>query len=273
MTSHRPAWAPDSIDMEKPSAARMYDYYLGGSHNFAADRQLAEEAKAVFPDTREYCMANRAFLQRSVTVLARLGIDQFLDLGSGIPTAANVHEVAQAINPDARTVYVDCDAVAYAHGLALLANEPNARFVQEDLRDPEAVLGDATVREFLDFDRPIGLLMFSVLPFVPDEDDPWAVVAQFRDACASGSYLAMTHGTADYKPTEAGELSRVYDRASHTVTPRPRKQVLDMMAGYELLDPGLTDAILWRPDPQGPPDVFGGDVSRCSLYAVVGKKP
>ena len=273
MTYHRPAWAPDSVDIEKPSPARMYDYYLGGSHNFAADRQLAEEAKSVFPDTREYCVANRAFLQRAVAVLTRLGIDQFLDLGSGIPTASNVHEVAKAINPQARTVYVDSDAVAYAHGVALLADEPSARFVQGDLRDPDAVLGDATVRGFLDFDRPIGLLLFSVIPFVPDEDDPPAIIAQYRDACVPGSYLALTHGTGDYKPAEAGAISRVYNRASQTMTPRPRAAVLDMMAGYDLLEPGLTDAIRWRPDPQGLPDPFGGDVTRYSLYAAVGKKP
>jgi S-adenosyl methyltransferase len=273
LTYYRPAWAPDSIDIEKPSAARMYDYYLGGSHNFAADRQLAEEAKSVFPDTREYCVANRAFLQRSVAALARLGIDQFLDLGSGIPTASNVHEVAQGVNPEARTVYVDSDAVAYAHGVALLADEPNARFVREDMRDPDAVLTDATVRGFLDFARPVGVLMFSSIPFVPDEDDPSAIVAQYRDATAPGSYLALTHGTGDYKPAEAGAISRVYDRASLTMTPRPRAAVLAMMAGYDLLDPGLTDAILWRPDPQAPPDPFGGDVTRYSLYAAVGTKP
>jgi hypothetical protein len=247
--------------------------HLGGSHNFAADRELAEEAKSVFPDTREYCLANRAFLQRSVTALARLGIDQFLDLGSGIPTASNVHEVAQSVNPQARTVYVDSDAVAYAHGVALLVDQPNARFVRADLRDSEAVLGDATVRGFLDFRRPIGLLMFSVIPFVPDEDGPSAIVAEYREACVSGSYLALTHGTGDYKPAEAGAISRVYNRASHTMTPRPRAAVLDMMTGYELLEPGLTDAILWRPDPQAPADPFGGDVTRYSLYAVVGRKP
>ena len=272
MSYHRPVWAPDSIDIEKPSAARMYDYYLDGSHNFAADRQLAEEAKSAFPNMREYCLANRAFLHRAVTALSELGIGQFLDLGSGIPTASNVHEVAQAVNPDARTVYVDCDAVAYAHGVALLAGEPTACFVQADLRDPDDVLGDATVRGFLDFGRPIAVLLFSVLPFVPDADDPRAIVAAYRDACAPGSYLALTHGTADYHPAEAGELRRVYNRASHSMTPRPRSAVHDLMAGYELIEPGLTDAILWRPDPQAPPDPFGGDVSRYSLYAAVGKK-
>jgi hypothetical protein len=273
LIKYRSVWASDTIDIEMPSSARMYDYFLDGSRNLAADRELAQEARKANPDMRGYCIANRAFLHRAVTSLARLGVDQFLDLGSGIPTAPNVHEVAQAINPAARTVYVDWDAVAYAHGIAALENEPNARFVQEDLRDPAGVLRNATVREVFDLDRPIAVLLFSVLSFIPDEDDPRGIVAAYRDACAPGSYLAMSHGTSDYKPTEISELQRVYERAGLSVTPRSRATVLDLMAGYDLIEPGLTDAVLWRPDPQAPADPFCGDVTRYSLYAAVGRKP
>jgi hypothetical protein len=267
---HRPAWAPDSIDIETPSVARMYDYLLDGSHNFAADRELAEEARRAFPHAREYCLANRAFLTRAVATLVGLGVRQFLDLGSGIPTASNVHEVAHAADTRARTVYVDCDPVAFAHGHAILREVPHATIVQHDLRDPAAVLADPHVVGFLDFSRPVAVLLSSVLPFIPDEDDPAALVAAYRDATVPGSYLAISHGTRDYQDT--GELSKVYERASHQVTPRTREEIMAMLDGYELLEPGLTDAISWRPDPLAPPDPFNGDVRVYSLYAAVGRK-
>jgi len=268
----RPVWAPDNIDIETPSVARMYDYFLGGSHNFAADRALGEEVIGAFPDSRELCQANRAFLHRALATLCELGVDQFLDLGSGIPTGSNVHEVVRELNSAARTVYVDSDAVAFAHGQALLADVTEAVFVREDLRDPAAVLGNPEVAGLLDFTRPIAVLLFSVLHFIPDEDDPKGILAAYHDAVVPGSYLAMTHGTADYRPEEAKAARSVYARSSHQVTSRSREAVLDLFAGCELLDPGLTDAIRWRPDPQGPPDPLGGDVTRYSLYGAVGRK-
>ncbi|HTJ69536.1 MAG TPA: SAM-dependent methyltransferase [Actinospica sp.] len=269
---YRPVWAPDAIDIETPSAARMYDYFLGGSHNFPADRALGEEVIRAFPDSRELCQANRAFLHRALAALCELGIDQFLDLGSGIPTVSNVHDAVREVNPNARTVYVDGDAVAYAHGQALLADVPEAVFVREDLRDPEAVLSNPDVTRLLDFSRPVAVLLFSVLHFVSDEDEPKAVLATYRDATVPGSYLAITHGTADYKPKEAKDARDVYARSSHPVTSRSRESVLDLFDGYDLLSPGLTDAILWRPDPHSPPDPLGGDVARYSLYGAVGRK-
>ena len=269
---YRPVWAPDAIDIETPSAARMYDYFLGGSHNFPADRALGEEVIRAFPDSRELCQANRAFLHRALAALCELGIDQFLDLGSGIPTVSNVHDVVRELNPNARTVYVDGDAVAFAHGQALLADVPEAIFVREDLRDPRAVLGNAEVTGLLDFGRPVAVLLFSVLHFVADADDPKGFLAAYREATVPGSYLAMTHGTADYRPKEAKAARDVYARSSHQVTSRSREAVLDLFDGYELVEPGLTDAILWRPDPQAPPDPLGGDVARYSLYGAVGRK-
>ena len=271
-SGYRPVWAPDNIDIETPSAARMYDYYLGGSHNFAADRALGEEVIRAFPDSRELCQANRAFLHRALAALCELGVDQFLDLGSGIPTVSNVHEVVRELNPAARTVYVDSDAVAFAHGQALLVDVPEAVFVREDLRDPAAVLGNPAVTGLLDFDRPVAVLMFSVLHFVSDEDDPKGILAAYHDAVVPGSYLAITHGTADYRPEEAEKARSVYSRSSHPVTSRSRAAVLDLFGGCELLEPGLTDAILWRPDPQAPPDPLGGDVARYSIYGAVGRK-
>ena len=174
----RPVWAPDEIDIERPSVARMYDYFLGGSHNFAADRELAERARQVFPDAPYVVRANRAFLRRAVTALSGLGVDQFLDLGSGIPTVGNVHEIAHAADPSAQVIYVDADPVAAAHATALLQGERRVGVLHADLRDPQAIVSAAADSGRLDFSRPVAVLLVSVLPFVPDEDDPAGIVAR-----------------------------------------------------------------------------------------------
>ena len=272
MTQHRPIWAPDEAQMEQPSAARMYDFYLGGSHNFAADRRLAAQTIEAWPDVPLLCQANRAFLRRSVGHLASIGVSQFLDLGSGIPTAGNVHEVVHAINPAARVVYVDADAVAIAHSTVLLADVPEATAVYADLRDPDAVLGNPQVSGFLDLTRPLALLMYASLPFVPDEDGPVGIVASYRDATAPGSYLALSHGTSDYRPTAVQRVEKVYTQASHAMRLRSRPDISAMMDGYELLEPGLVDIIHWRPEPLSPPDPLGGDVTRYSMLAAVGQR-
>lgn len=251
----------------------MYDYYLGGSHNFAADRQLAEQAISAWPDVAHLVRANRAFLRRAVSYLAR-GVSQFLDLGSGVPTVGNVHEVAQAVNGNARVVYVDSDPVAVAHSRSILADVPAAGVVHADLRAPAAVLGAVQRAGLLNVNQPIAVLMFAVLPFVPDEDDPAAIVAAYRDATVPGSYLALSHGTDDYRPEDARAVSEVYTRASHTMRLRSRAQIAAMLDGYELVDPGLVDMIHWRPDPDGGlPDPLDGDVARYSMLAAVGRKP
>lgn len=273
MTQHLPAWAPDEAMLETPSAARMYDYYLGGSHNFAADRQLAERTVEAWPDVAHLCQANRSFLRRAVSMLTSTGIDQFLDLGSGIPTSGNVHEIVHAINPDARVVYVDADAVAYAHSTALLADVPKATALYADLRDPDSVLASPQVAGFLDLSRPIAFLMFASLPFVPDEDDPAGIVEAYRNATTPGSYLALSHGTSDYRPEAVQKVEGVYTQASHAMRLRSREQINAMLNGYELLEPGLVDVINWRPEPLSPPDPLGGDVTRYSLLAAVGRKP
>ena len=272
MGSYRPAWAPDVVDLEVPSAARMYDYYLGGSHNFAADRQLAEAALTAWPDTPYMCRANRAFLRRAVTFLAQSGVDQFLDLGSGIPTAGNVHEIVQAVLPEARTLYVDCDAVAAAHGKALLRDEPRAAYVQADLRDPDAVLASPEVKDLLDLSRPVAVMMLMTLHFVPDSDDPIGIVTAYREAVAPGSYFVFSHGTNEYRPANTGGITKVYENASHGIVPRDRAQIQALTAGWDLLEPGLTDVILWRPDPaELEDDPLGGDVARYSTFAGVGR--
>jgi hypothetical protein len=272
MGTYRPEWAPDMINLETPSAARMYDYYLGGSHNFAADRELAEQALKAWPETPYMCRANRAFLRRAVTFLAEQGVDQFLDLGSGIPTAGNVHEIAESVLPESRTVYVDCDAVAFAHGRALLADNPRATYVQADLRDPEAVLSSPEVTGMLDLTRPVAVLMLMTLHFVPDTDDPAGIVATYREAVTPGSYLVFSHGTNEYRPADTGGITKVYTQASHGIVPRDRAQIQALATGWDLLDPGLTDVIRWRPDPaELEDDPLGGDVTRYSTFAAVGR--
>ena len=271
--SHRPAWAPDDIDLERPAPARMWDYYLGGSHNFAADRELAENAMGAWPELPQIARANRAFLRRAVTFLAELGVAQFLDLGSGIPTAGHVHEIVTAINPQARTAYVDSDPVAVAHSRLLLADSPQATIVHADLRDTAAVLADPALDGFLDLGEPTAVLMFAVLHFVPEADDPAGVVAAYRDATARGSYLALTHGTSDYLPEQIRNLEEVYSRSSARMTMRSHAQITRLMQGYELVTPGLVDMILWRPDAHNPlPDPLGGDVKRYSGYGAVGRR-
>jgi SAM-dependent methyltransferase len=267
----RPGWAPDHVDIETPSAARMYDYYLGGSHNFAADRELAEEYIEVLPDMPQIARAQRHVLHRMVRHLAVRGVSQFLDLGAGIPTACAVHEIAQSANPDAGVVYVDIDPVAVAHSASLLADVPRAAVVRADLRDPAAVLANPVVTDTLDLSRPVAVLMIAVLHFVADDDDPAGIVAAYRAATAPGSSLAITHATSDYQPQLARRAEAVYTRASHQIHYRSRAQILDMLAGYELVEPGLTDMIHWRPEPDGRPDPLGGDIARYSGYAALGE--
>lgn len=274
MPNHRPAWAPDEVDIERPSAARMYDYYLGGSYNFAADRALAEENLKNWPDMPHIARANRDFLHRAVTHLSSVGVDQFLDLGSGIPTGGNTHDIALSINPLARTVYVDMDPVAIAHSIVLLQDVPNATVVHADLRDVDAVMKHSVVPEFLDVNRPIGVIMLAVLHFVSAEDDAPGLVAAYRNATSQGSYLAISHGTADYQPDNARGASKVYARASHRLTFRSKAEVAELFTGYELIEPGLVDIIQWRPELTGDrPDPLDGDVARYSGYVAVGRKP
>jgi len=263
----RPAWAPDDIDIERPAPARMYDYYLGGSHNFASDRELAQQAMAVWPDSPHIARANRAFLRRAVAFAVEQGVSQFLDLGAGIPTVGNTHEVAAQLNARARTVYVDNDLVAVAHSRSLLTDVADTAVVHADLRDTQTVLAQA--RNLLDFSRPVAVLMFAVLHFVPDEDDPAAVVDAYRRATAPGSLLALTHATDDFQPERLRDMEDVYRSASAGLTGRSHAQIIALLGGYDLVPPGLVSMIHWRPDPGGPPDPLGGDVSRYSAYAAV----
>ena len=206
------------FDPSVPSPARMYDYYLGGKDNFAADREAAEQALSVVPFGREVARANRQFLVRAVTFMARSGIGQFIDLGTGLPTRPNVHEVARSVLPDARVLYVDNDPMVCSHARALLATNDGVAAIQGDIRTPQAILNDPVTRELIDFTRPVGVLFVAVLHFLTDDDQPWEQVAAFRWRMASGSMLAVSHITSDGTPPASRPPS-----ATSTPRPAPRQ--------------------------------------------------
>src|SRR5262245_61809531 len=197
----RPDWVPVDIDIDKPSASRVYDYSLGGSHNFAADRAIAKALHAAVPDGPLIARANRAFLRRAVLYLIDAGMRQFLDIGSGIPTVGNVHQVAQRAAPDTRVVYVDIDPVAVAHSQAILTGNDRATAIQADARHPETILAHRRVRELLDFDQPVAVMLVAVLHLVRD-DDPAGIVAALTGAVVPGSYVAISHLTGESRPQD-----------------------------------------------------------------------
>jgi len=244
-----PDWVPEGIDADRPTAARIYDYLLGGFHNFAVDREVARAAMAAMPDVATQAKANRAFVHRAVRYLVGQGVTQFLDLGSGIPTLGNVHEIARQASPEARVLYVDIDPIAVAHGRHILAGTPGVAVVQADLRAPETVLAAPETRETLRLDRPVAVLAVAVLHAVPDADAPAAVLARLRDALRGGSWLTIAHGTHDSRPEEAGRLTELSSRTNTPLTTRTRDQIAAFFDGYELVEPGLVWAPQWRPDP------------------------
>ncbi|MHC3467988.1 SAM-dependent methyltransferase [Streptomyces sp. 7R007] len=261
---------PPGTDPDKASVARMYDAMLGGEHNFAIDREAVAAVTAIDPQVRTLARANRAFLGRAVRFLAGAGVRQFVDLGSGIPTQGNVHEVAQAVSPGARVVYVDRDPVAVAHSAALLADNPEADIVDADIRRPEEVLASPKLRKLIDFEEPVAVLMVAILHFVTPEENPAGIVAAFRDALPDGGWLALTHATNDDRPQTADAVSRLYNaRSTSSVAIRSREEILGFFDGFDLVDPGLVHVPVWRPDPG---ETVPDNPSEYWVYAGVGRK-
>jgi O-methyltransferase involved in polyketide biosynthesis len=261
----RPAWVPDDVDITRPSVARVYDYYLGGSHNFAADREFAREVIAVMPDMPRVAQENRAFLRRAVRHLCDAGVDQFLDLGSGIPTAGSVHEVA----PDATVVYVDHDPVAVTHSRTLLAGQDRVVVAAADLRDPDAVLADPIVSATLDTSRPVAVLLVSVLHFVADDRDPAGFIARYLRDLPAGSHLVLSHATAESRPG-AADAQALYNRSRSPqgMRMRSRAEVEALFDGVRLLEPGVVRIPHWRPES---PDDVPADVDSYPGFAGVGR--
>lgn len=263
-----PTWAPDGIDVNRPSAARVYDYILGGAHNFEVDRALGDELIHTSPDVAETMRANRVFLRRAVRFLVGAGIRQFLDIGSGVPTVGNVHEIAQQAAPESTVVYVDVDPVAVAHSEAILAGNDRAGVICADLREPDQIRLETRQLELIDFSRPVALLLAGVVHFIPDKEDPAGLVGNLADALAPGSHLLLSHTTFDGQPPEVIEAQALAARTSTELFPRPYEVVLGYFEGLTMVDPGLVFIPLWRPDP-------GERVEhpeRISAYAGIGRK-
>ncbi|WP_406150085.1 SAM-dependent methyltransferase [Streptomyces anulatus] len=262
----RPAWAPQGIDISVPSVSRMYDFYLGGSHNFEVDREAARKAMEFLPGLPKIMQANRAFMRRVVRHAVDIGIDQFLDIGSGIPTFGNVHEVAQAANPGAKVAYVDHDPVAVAHSQAVLKGNDRAVIAAADLRRPKEILTNPEITGLLDLDRPVALLLVAVLHFIEDADDPRGAVAELREALAPGSLIVLTHASYEGIPLpkeEAAGTVGVYKNIRNPLIMRSREEIGQFFEGYEMVEPGLVSMPEWRPDtPQAPeqedPYAFSG---------------
>lgn len=245
----RPSWAPDEVDVTRPSVARVYDYYLGGSHNFQVDRRFAAQVLDVLPDMAAIARQNRAFLRRAVRHLREQGVDQFLDLGSGIPTAGNVHEIA---GPGARVLYVDNDPIAVSHSRALLGDTPGTAVAAGDLTDPDAVLGDPATRDHLDRERPAAVLLVSVLHFVGDEHRPAEFVRRYMEAFPPGSHLVISHASdVDERASEAQSLYND-ERSPHSMRMRSVPEVEALFGDLELLEPGVVRIPQWRPEPGAP---------------------
>jgi hypothetical protein len=263
MAAEELGWVPDDVDLTKPNAARVYDYFLGGANNFDVDRLFAKKLTEILPDAAFLAIENRSFLRRAVRFVAEQGVRQFLDLGSGIPTVGNTHEIAQEVRPDAQVVYVDFEAVAVAHSELMLADTPNATIVRADFRQPHSVLANPVVKDVIDFSKPVGVLMFSSMHFVADEDRPWDIVAAFRDATVPGSYLAFSHATNDHRPEVADAVAE-YKNSANTAYVRSRDEVTRFFDGYDLVEPGVVYTAEWRAEL----DVC--DPWRSGAYAAVG---
>jgi hypothetical protein len=273
VTEPLPDWAPEGIDLTKPSAARMYDYYLGGAHNFGIDREVARKALELIPDGALLMQANRAFLHRAVRYLISQGIHQFIDIGSGIPTEGNVHETVDQALPDGegRVLYVDRDPVAIVHSELILGDgHPNVKVLQADLRQPDDILNSAQRRAVIDLSRPVAVLMVAVLHFVPDSDRPKGLIRRFRDAVVPGSYLVVSHGTAENQSRQTAEVARLYKSSANPATLRSRAQVGELFQGWELIEPGVVWVQDWHPDW---PDTLLLDPATDPWAAAVGRKP
>lgn len=262
-------WIPERLPLDIPSAARVYDYLLGGYHNFEVDREVAHRLLEAYPDARLGAMANRAFLRRAVRFLSEQGIEQILDLGSGIPTVGNVHEVAEAINPATRVVYVDIDPIAVAHSRAMLEDNPRATAIRADVREPQAILDNPEVQSLLDLEQPLGLLLVAILHWVIDDTEVFGLMDTFRDFMVPGSYCVIAHSSGAELLGKT-RMREVFSKVQRT-TPRTRAQILKLFDGFELVEPGLVQTPLWRPE--GPYDIFLEEPEKALTLAGVARKP
>jgi hypothetical protein len=268
--------APPGVDPAIPSPARLYDYYLGGTHNYPADRAAAERIRMVLPELTDGAWANRSFHQRAAKWIAQRGITQFIDIGSGLPTVGNTQQVVTKVLSDAHVVYVDNDPIVLAHSAELFAGSSTATLIQADLRNPDEVLGHPALRQLIDFSQPTGLMMTWVLHFVSDASDPWRLVTRYLDAMAPGSYLALSHVTNHAVPPRTIDLiQEIYRSATESIYFRPKADIerfferLEIVSPYDGAEPAVTHVGLWRCED---PDVADDDGSQWS-YCAVARRP
>ncbi|WP_426569712.1 SAM-dependent methyltransferase [Streptomyces canus] len=269
MTGQDPTTAVE-IDTSKPHPARMYDWYLGGKDNYPVDEEMGRQMLALDPRVPVMARVNRAFMHRATRWLAKNGVRQFLDIGTGIPTEPNLHQVAQQIAPDARVVYCDNDPIVLAHAAALLRSTPEGvtEYLQADVRDPAAIVEGA--RKLLDFDRPIALSLVALLHFISDEDGAHELVDRLLAELPSGSYLMMTHATADFTPEESAAATAKLQAAGVTLALRSREEFTRFFDGLDLVDPGVAIVPDWHPELGEP--VPGQDDGVIPGYGAVGRK-
>lgn len=263
-----PSWVTADIDLFTPSAARVYDFLLGGMHNFAVDREMGRRLERELPGTTRAAWANRAFLQRAVRYCASVGIDQYLDIGSGIPTEGNVHEVAREERPDARVVYVDIDPIAVLHGRALLADDPASAMVHADVHEPERILTAPETQELIDFSHPVAVLMVSILEVIPDVDRPAELVARLTAPTVPGSHLVISHFGRNFGTP--AQIRTALEAAARTRTPAVHREPAELVAllgDFVPVPPGVVPLHEWRPDQD-----LTIDPSRLYGYAVVARR-
>lgn len=262
--------APPGVNVNVPHSARIYDYWLGGKDNFAVDRAVGEAMIRAIPGMRAMARENRKFVHRAARdLVAKEGIRQFLDIGTGIPTRPNLHEIAQEIAPETRVVYVDNDPIVLVHARALMISSEAGRseYVSADIRDAQSIITEPVLRETLDMSKPVGLTLIAILMLLSDEDDPWGRVADLRDALPSGSILALTHPTADFAPDEVDQAVAAATGAGMTLVARTKDEVQGFFGDWEMLEPGLVPVSTWRPDePTEKPEL-------AYYWAGVARKP
>jgi hypothetical protein len=264
-------WITEDIDIEKPNIARIYDYLLGGYHNFEIDRATAEGVLKVYPYMKPAAIAVRAYLRRSVHFLTERGIEQFLDIGSGLPTVGNVHELVQEANPAARVVYVDNDPVAVTHSRAMLEDNKYAEAILGDVARPGEILNHGVVKEMLDFERPVALLLHTVLHFIMDDEEAYSAVKAYSDSLVAGSYLSVSHMSYDDLPEDMEkEIREFYKENQIKIRVRTYDQIKHFFGDFEMVEPGLVRNPLWRPE--GPNDFLLEAPERVISWAGVGCK-
>jgi SAM-dependent methyltransferase len=260
---------PTDVDLTRPSAARVFDYFLGGAHNFEVDRQLAEQIASITPNLAETMRANRGFLRRVVRYLVGAGIDQFLDLGSGLPTGGNVHEVAQDANPRARVVYVDNDPVAVTQSRAILDGDERTAVIQADVREPDRILAEAVASGLIDLGRPVAVVLAGVLHFIPDTDHPEAIAERLRAALVPGGFLVVSHATHEGQPPEVLAAQRLSARTTTEITLRTAARIATFFGDLTPVAPGVVFLPLWRPEPPGD---IGAHPERIGAFGGVARR-